>query len=357
MAASRIHVAVLFGGRNSEHEVSCRSAESILANLDRHRYRVTPVRITRDGYWSVDEMGQSTETSILHSLFSAIEVLRTVDVVFPVLHGPNGEDGTVQSVLRSVDVPFVGSGVLASASGMDKEHTKTLLAAEGVPVATGVVLRSTQQTVSEADKQHLGLPVFVKPARAGSSVGVSRVDDWGQLSAAVALARRSDPKVLVETAVLGKEIDIGVLEMPDGELRVSPPLEISVGATQRFFDYDAKYGDPGTRFEIPARIDAETTRRLEELARTVFAVLGCSGLLRIDCFVDGAGIPVVNEVNTLPGFTVASQYPRMWQAADVEYSQLLDILVQTALRGREPLRGRRTGLAADDALTRHLGRT
>ncbi|MEV4630184.1 D-alanine--D-alanine ligase family protein [Micromonospora sp. NPDC049523] len=319
---TNIRLAVLFGGRSGEHDVSRRSAESILAHLDRDAYDVTEVLIERDGRWRVD--GEPVTFS------TALKVLGAHDVVFPALHGPYGEDGTVQSMLEWLGVAYVGNGVFASAAGMDKQVTKRLLAADGLRVADGVTLRPGEE-LSEADRERLGLPVFVKPARAGSSIGVSKVERWEQLPAALELARESDSRVLVEAAVRGREIDVAVLEHPDGRIEAGPPLEISV-ASAAFFDYDAKY-DGGAVFHIPAALDPDSTRMLQDRAVQAFRTLGCRGLLRVDFFLPHTGQePVVNEVNTFPGFTAASQYPQIWQRSGISYTALLDILVAGALK-------------------------
>jgi D-alanine-D-alanine ligase len=348
---STIRVAVLFGGRSGEHDVSCRSAAGVMAELDRRRYDVLPVRITADGVWIVGSedpgvargadataMGpDGGRPTAAAGLPAAVEALGDVDVVFPCLHGPYGEDGTVQGLLELAGVPYVGSGVAASAVGMDKELTKRVLAAEGIVVADGIVLRGPDDTVGHGDRDRLGLPVFVKPARAGSSIGVSRVERWEDLDSAIARARRRDTKVLVETALAGPEIDVAVLERPDGSLTTGPPLKIRVGSGRTFFDFDAKYADATTTFEIPACLGAATADQLAALSLRTFRALDCTGLLRVDFLlhhVDGALIPVVNEVNTMPGFTAASQYPRIWQAAGTDYPELLDILIQTALARR-----------------------
>ena len=342
-------VAVLFGGRSTEHDVSCRSAASVVQYLDRSRYEVVPVRITVEGEWivgvdratsAVDEVALREMTpepdgwrpTIVESLFRALEALRHVDVVMPILHGPYGEDGTVQSVLELAGLPYVGSGVLASATSMDKEFTKKILAAEGIAVADGVVLRGDDDEVTPADREALGLPVFVKPSRGGSSIGVSRVDDWARLPEAIEAARLCDTKVLVEAGVPGREIDIGVLELPDGRLVVSPPLEIRVAADHGFFDYDAKYREGLTEFVVPDDLDAGTLELLSAEAVRVFRTLGCAGLLRVDFFVEPGSL-TVNEVNTMPGFTAMSQYPRMWKAAGTAYPELLDLMIETALAG------------------------
>lgn len=329
----RRRIAVIFGGRSSEHEVSRRSADSVLRFLDPARYDVVPLYITRDGEWQLDGPDRTAGHS-LPGLLDVLDVLHTVDAAFPCLHGLYGEDGTVQGLLEQAGVPYVGSGVLASAASMDKEFTKKIVAPEGIAVADAVVLREGDSEVSPADRVRLGLPVFVKPARGGSSVGVSRVDDWARLPAAIAAARRWDGKVLVEAAVHGREIDIALLEQPGGRVVAGPPLEISVGATSEFFDFEAKYRIGGAEFVIPARLDPVDAGLLVRTARRVFDVLGCAGLLRVDFFlskVGGRTVPVLNEVNTMPGLTELSQYPRIWQAAGMSYPQLLDQLIDTAL--------------------------
>lgn len=346
-----INVAVLFGGRNTEHQVSCQSAVGVLSHLDRGLYHVTPVHITTDGVWvpGIDAGPPADVESLLAgfnpgekpeqqeplaSIAAALQVLSNVDVVFPVLHGPFGEDGTMQGLLQMAGTPYVGSGVLASATAMDKEFTKKLLATAGFEVADGVVVRPDDETVEPADRERLGLPVFVKPARGGSSIGVSRVDNWDDLAAALDEARARDSKVLVEAAVHGREIDVAVLEKADGTVVTAPALEIQIAEDRGFFDYEGKYTDAGTTFIIPAALNATQERLLAEAAVGVFRALGCAGLLRADFFLierDGHSVPVVNEVNTIPGLTSHSQYPQMWQAAGVSYAQLLDELIATAL--------------------------
>ncbi len=353
---TRSRVVVLFGGRNTEHAVSCRSAASVVQHLDRDRYEVVPIRITMTGHWvvggevvrlDVDDAVLRELTpepagapdSVLESLARAIGAVRGADVVLPILHGPYGEDGTVQSVLELAGVPYMGSGVLASATSMDKDFTKRVLGARDIPVAPGAVLRTPADELAQHDRDRLGLPVFVKPSRGGSSVGVTRVDDWAQLPAALELARESDAKTLVEAGVPGREVDIGVLELPDGRLLTSPPLEIKVVEEHGWFDYDAKYESGITDFVVPAELDPQIAERLATMALDVFLELGCSGLLRVDFFlpeVDGVLVPTVNEVNTIPGLTSMSQFPRMWQAAGTSYPELLDILIETA-RARGPV--------------------
>jgi D-alanine-D-alanine ligase len=352
--AGRIRVAVVFGGRSGEHAVSCVSGGSVLANLDPEVFEVSAIGITEKGSWV--QVDPTTVLAIegrhLPAVTDGPEVLFTadptaaalvptgpdagqrspldVDVVFPVLHGPYGEDGTIQGLLELADVPYVGPGVLASAAAMDKEFTKKLLAADGLPVGPYAVLRPGVTTLSDADRDRLGLPVFVKPARAGSSLGVSRVDDWAALNGAIEQARRSDPKVLVEGAVLGREVECGVLEFPDGRVEASPPAEIHVSGHD-FYDFEAKYLDGSATFDIPAAVPEDVTATVRELAVAAFRALDAQGLARVDFFVTDAGQVLINEVNTMPGFTPISMYPRMWTATGMSYPELLSTLVRTAL--------------------------
>jgi D-alanine-D-alanine ligase len=350
---TRISVAVLFGGRSGEHAVSCLSAASVLAELDRSRFDVTAIGITRDGQWrhfdaaaiplrDGDTMPEVTsyatsarvlvrlDTASSALTFPATAAALDVDVVFPLLHGPYGEDGTVQGLLELADLPYVGPGVLASAAAMDKEFTKRLLSSAGLAVTPSVVLHGDTDCLTADDRRRLGLPVFVKPARAGSSLGVTKVGQWAALDDAVVTARRHDAKVLVEAAVTGRELECGVLEFPDGRVAASPPAEIEV-CNGRFYDFAAKYVDDVTRFDLPAALPEAVTERVREQAVAAFRALGAQVLARVDFFVADDGSVTVNEVNTMPGFTPISMYPRMWLAAGLSYPQLLTTLVDTAL--------------------------
>jgi D-alanine-D-alanine ligase len=355
--AGRVRVAVVFGGRSGEHAISCVSAGSVLANLDRERFDVVPVGITRDGAWVVgadDPRELAIDDRALPSVDGsrpalalpgdptrggllvlepgrAGEVFAGVDVVFPVLHGPYGEDGTIQGLLELAGVPYVGAGVLASAAGMDKEFTKKLLAADGLPVGDHVVLRPGTATLTEAERERLGLPVFVKPARAGSSLGITRVTAWGDLDAAVATARQHDPKVLVEAAIVGREIECAVLERPDGTVVSSLPAEIRIVGEAAFYDFDAKYLDDVCEFDVPAKLDDDVAEQLRDMAVAAFRALDGQGLARVDFFVGPDAAITVNEVNTMPGFTPISMYPRAWAVTGVDYPSLLTTLVETAL--------------------------
>lgn len=343
-------MAVLFGGRSGEHAVSCLSAASVIANLDPERYDVTAIGITPTGQWlNIDaaelpaahgrSLPQVTTGRIaqlrLDTLSSSITLpvaaeALDVDVVFPLLHGPFGEDGTLQGLLELADLPYVGPGVLASAAAMDKEFTKRLLASAGLAVAPAVIVRRGETTVSVVDRDRLGLPAFVKPARAGSSLGVSRIERWADLDAALAAARMHDPKVLVEAAVSGREIECGVLEFPDGRVEASPTAEIHVSGG-RFYDFDAKYLDDVTTFDIPASLPDGVGDRVRRMAVDAFRALDAQGLARVDFFVGDDGSVTVNEVNTMPGFTPISMYPRMWATAGLDYAALLTTLIETAL--------------------------
>jgi D-alanine-D-alanine ligase len=260
-------------------------------------------------------------------------VLETVDVVFPLLHGAYGEDGTIQGLLEMAGVPYVGSGVLASAVAMDKEFAKKLLCAEGLQVGAYAVLRPDAETLPAAERDRLGLPVFVKPARAGSSIGISKVSDWSELDTAVALAREVDAKVLVEAAVPGREIECGVLEgMHGGRPEASVPAEIRLVGGRDWYDFEAKYLDEASEFDVPARLPDELTRQVQDMACRAFTALDCAGLARVDFFLTDGPTVLLNEVNTMPGFTPISMFPRVWAASGLDYPALVDRLVQTALR-------------------------
>jgi D-alanine-D-alanine ligase len=364
----RVRVAVIFGGRSNEHAISCVSAGSILRNLDPERFEVVAVGITPEGSWvltdgdpaalaiadrKLPEVSSQSGTELalmadprragqLVSLSpGGAEVLASVDVVFPVLHGPYGEDGTIQGLLELAGVPYVGAGVLASAAGMDKEFTKKLLVAEGLPIGDYAVLRPSESTLDAKQLDRLGLPAFVKPARGGSSIGVSRVASHQELPEAIAYARKHDPKVIVESAISGRELECGVLEFPDGTLQASTVGEIRVagvrGREDSFYDFATKYLDDAAELDVPAKIDDEISEAIRELAIRAFKAIDGRGLARVDFFLTEDG-PLINEVNTMPGFTTISMYPRMWAASGVDYQTLLATMVDTALSGGMGLR-------------------
>jgi D-alanine-D-alanine ligase len=336
----------------------------VLRGLDPAEFEVVPIGITRQGKWvrvpadpallqladrvlpevtegvAVGLPGDPTVGLVEIEPGNPVRALAGVDVVFPVLHGAYGEDGTIQGLLELAAVPYVGAGVLASAAAMDKEYTKKLLEVAGLPVGPYAVLRPSDKTLSAEEKSRLGLPVFVKPARAGSSMGITRVTDWAEFEAAVTVAREIDPKVLVEAAIIGREVECGVLEGIDGgEPEASVPAEIRVvAANHDWYDFEAKYLDDACEFSVPARLPAEVAARLRELAATAFTALDCAGLARVDFFVTADDELVINEINTMPGFTPISMFPRMWEASGLSYPRLLTRLVRTALRRGTGLR-------------------
>ena len=349
---TRKRVAVVFGGRSTEHAISCVSAGSVLAALDRSQYDVVPVGITTDGRWvrmpddptllaiSGREL-PSVKDGEAHPLTgdpTELGPFADIDVVFPLLHGPWGEDGTIQGLLEMAGIPYVGSGVLASAIAMDKEYMKLLLRAHGLPIGAYAV-HHLRTEVDHAAVAALGLPVFVKPARGGSSVGITRIDELGELPAALDEAHRHDPKALIEEMCAGREIECGVLEVLDGPgCEASVPGEIRVtGEGHTFYDFDAKYLDDVVQLDVPADLSDNATSSVQSLACRAFAALGCEGLARVDFFVDGDNV-VVNEVNTMPGFTPVSMFPRMWAASGLDYPTLVDRLLQSALRRGTGLR-------------------
>jgi D-alanine-D-alanine ligase len=367
-------VAVVFGGRSSEHGISVVTAGAVLAAIDRTKYDVLPIGITTEGRWfltadeparmaitdrrtpSVEQLAESTEGGVVLPVDpanrevvysepgSVPKALGEVDVVFPVLHGPYGEDGTLQGLLELSGVPYVGSGVLASAVGQDKEYMKRVFTSFGLKVGPYVVIRPREweRDASAARKKIVdfagehGWPLFVKPARAGSSIGITKVDGLAGLDEAIAEARRHDPKILIEAALTGREIECGVLEFEDGP-RASVPAEIPPPSEHAYYDFEAKYIDstPGL---VPAPLTEEETAEVRRLAVEAFDAASCEGLVRADFFLTDDGEFVINEINTMPGFTPISMYPQMWQAAGVSYPELVDRLVQAALRRPTGLR-------------------
>jgi len=326
-------VAVLLGGRSSEHDVSLASARSVIDALDPERYETIAVEIGRDGRWELGtgDVGARTPAETLPMPAARVPAtLGEVDVVFPVLHGPFGEDGTVQGLLELAGVPYVGAGVLGSALAMDKDVFKAVMRDRGVPVTRNITLR-----LGEAPENPFGYPAFVKPARLGSSVGISKVRDDGELAAAVALAFEHDEKVLVEEFVDGVEVECSVLgnERPEASL---PGEIVSHGFSGAdWYDYSAKYEDGGMDLVIPPRLDEETVRRVQELAVRAFVAGECEGMARVDFFVRPSGEVLVNELNTIPGFTATSVYAKLFEASGVPYPELVDRLVQLALERHE----------------------
>ncbi|MCH5674429.1 D-alanine--D-alanine ligase family protein [Streptomyces gilvus] len=367
-------VVLLFGGRSSEHGISVVTAGAVLRAIDRTKYDVLPVGITRDGRWvltaddpermamadrqqpTVEQLIASDRSTIVVSVDptdrTAVssergaepKVLGEVDVVFPVLHGPYGEDGTVQGLLELSGIPYVGAGVLASAIGQDKEYMKRVFSSFGLAVGPYLVIRPREWQSDPAGAltrisgfaDGYGWPLFVKPARAGSSIGITRVDGREGLEDAIAEAHRHDAKIIVEALVRGREIECGVLEFPDGP-RASVPAEIPAPDASSYYDFEAKYLD-STPGMVPAPLTDTQTSEVRRLALKAFEAASCEGLVRADFFLTEEGQFVINEINTMPGFTPVSMYPQMWQATGIRYGDLVDRLLQAALRRTTGLR-------------------
>ncbi|WP_394938396.1 D-alanine--D-alanine ligase family protein [Psychromicrobium sp. YIM B11713] len=368
--AHRPRIALLFGGRSSEHAVSCVTAVGVMGAIDSEKYDVVPIGISKEGRWvlpgeeakhwkieagklpEVDSRAQavtlspsSTGTELLTSEPGQIpQLLGEVDMVFPLLHGPFGEDGTIQGLLELADIRYVGAGVLASAVGMDKEFMKIIFASAGLTVHPYQVIRERDWQHDRAEAlrrvEALGWPVFVKPARAGSSMGISKVNGPQELEAAIELARQHDPKVLIEAAVLGREIECAVLEARDGSLpRTSFPGEIATSGEHDFYDFQAKYvEDSGTELNCPADLPEHITEQIRAAAARAFEAIGAEGLSRVDFFYTPDGEIVINEINTMPGFTPHSMYPQMWAASGLSYQELVEELIQLALQRKIGLR-------------------
>ncbi|WP_327661424.1 MULTISPECIES: D-alanine--D-alanine ligase family protein [unclassified Streptomyces] len=367
-------VAVVFGGRSSEHGVSVVTAGAVLRAIDRSKYDVLPIGITREGRWAltaddpermsitdrqvpdVADLAESPEGGVVlpvdpgsrevvyNEPGSVPKALGEVDVVFPVLHGPYGEDGTIQGLLDLSGTPYVGCGVLSSAVGQDKEYMKRIFTSFGLKVGPYLVVRprewerdqeGARRRVADFVGDH-GWPLFIKPARAGSSIGITKVDSFEGLDEAIETAREHDPKVIIEAGIVGREIECGVLEFEDGP-RASVPAEIPPADSHAFYDFEAKYIDSAAGI-VPAPLSEEQTAEVRRLAVDAFDAMSCEGIVRADFFLDEEGEFVINEINTLPGFTPISMYPRMWQESGVSYPELVDRLIQAALRRSTGLR-------------------
>lgn len=370
-AGVRPRVAVLFGGRSSEHAVSCVTAAGVLEAIDRTKYDVVPVGIARNGQWSLvsadpaswslrseslPEVAPGAESIVLsadsngselvaHSEGSLPRSMGRIDVVFPVLHGPFGEDGTLQGMLEMADIPYVGAGVLASAVGMDKHYMKVVFESAGLKVGPYEVITDRQW---EKDAQacldrsaKLAFPLFVKPARGGSSVGITRVADLAGLRAAIEAARLHDPKVVVEAGIAGREIEVAVLQGRGTEdPRTSSPGEVAVqDGGHEWYDFEAKYVD-GTAAQLscPADLPADISEQVRNLAAAAFEAVGGEGLSRVDFFYTPDGELIINEINTMPGFTPISMYPQMWAKSGLPYTELIDELISLALARKTGLR-------------------
>lgn len=381
---SRIRVALVFGGASEEHPVSCLTARGVASVLDPERYDVVGIGITRSGRWVVVPREEITDLRVeagrLPELTerapaeggpgsqpsdaillpgksggelvrrsaggSALAAVGPVDVAFALLHGPFGEDGTIQGLFEMMGTRYVGSGVLASAVGMDKHYMKTIFAAAGLPVGAYTVItaadwrRDPQQALKSVSQ--LNYPLYVKPARGGSSIGISKITDESRLEEAIAFAHRFDPKVIVEEGFEhARELECGVLESLDGGLpQVSAVAEIRMHTESGFYDFEAKYlPEEQVDLDVPARdLDPEVVAELKALASRAFEAIGGEGLARVDFFLTADGRPVINEINTMPGFTEHSMFPRVWAASGLDYPTLVDRLLQLALNRPTGLR-------------------
>lgn len=355
-ASQRIRVAVIYGGRSSEHSVSCISAGTVIAHLDPATYDVIPVGITHSGEWTVGESdphklvahgSQLPSVTLTEEIVLSANPTRrgefrhldgslyaTADVLFPVLHGCYGEDGTIQGLFELSGMPYVGTGVLSSACGMDKEYTKKLMVAAGLPVTAEVILRNREPLTDKKMEElyKLGLPVFVKPARGGSSIGISKVTDWADFPAAYEEACQEDAKVIVEAEVVGAEVEVGVLQYPDGRVVASVPalLKGTDESEEGFYGFKTKYLDDVVTAQIPAPFEAQLTSHIQELAVDTFHALDCKGLARVDFFVTEDG-PVLNEINTMPGLTPISMFPQVFAYEGISTAELFDVAIRQAL--------------------------
>jgi len=376
----KIRVAVVFGGRSAEHAVSCASAGLILSVIDPDRYEVLPIGIATDGRWVLTS-GDPARLALTGGTLPTVESVATpgtevmprtsgrsggggalqvhtpgevprdlgeVDVVLPLLHGTYGEDGTLQGLLEMTGTAYAGAGVFASAAGMDKEYMKLIMAARGLPVGRHVVVRDRDWTSGLPERKRvldeiaeLGWPVFVKPARGGSSIGITRVAGPAELEEAIEAARVHDLKVIAEAAVAGMEVECAVLEGVDGgPPEASVPGQVVIDERSVFYDFEAKYLAPGTTMVIPAPIPAAAAQEVRRLSCLAFEAISCEGLARVDFFYTPAGAVVFNEINTMPGMTPASGFPMMWAASGLPLPRLVDRIIQTALRKRSGPHGR-----------------
>jgi D-alanine-D-alanine ligase len=324
---ARVRVAILAGGRSSEHDISLASARSVLESLDPESYEVVTVAIGRDGRWELGTGDGSVAETLPVPAANAPATLGSVDVVLPILHGPFGEDGTVQGLLELAGIPYVGAGVAASALCMDKDLFKKVLRDSGIPVARHVAIREEDEV-----QNSFGFPCFVKPARLGSSVGITKAHDEAELADAVALAFRHDDKILVEEFMDGIEVEVGVLG--NREPVASIPGQI-VPLGHEWYDYASKYDEGGMDLVIPPALPDEVLEQVQRTAIEAFRVTECEGMARVDCFVIGRNRVVVNELNTIPGFTATSVYAKLFEASGIPYGELLQRLIALALERHE----------------------
>ncbi|OGH75761.1 MAG: D-alanine--D-alanine ligase A [Candidatus Magasanikbacteria bacterium RIFCSPLOWO2_01_FULL_33_34] len=308
MKKGKLKIGVLFGGKSAEHEVSIISAKNIIKALDKEKYQIFPVKIDKNGKFNLN-------------------TLKKIDVIFPVLHGPFGEDGSMQGLLKILNLPFVGSSVLGSAVSMDKEIMKKLFKEAGIPIGKFIVLKYGEKITFEKVKKELGMPVFVKPVNMGSSVGISKVKNKKEYDTAIKEAFKFDLKVIIEENIAGREIECSVL----GNNNPIASLPGEIIANQEFYSYDAKYISQESVAEIPAKLPRATIKKIQELAVKTFKILNCEGMGRVDFFIKKNGQVIVNEINTIPGFTNISMYPKLWEASGLPTGKLLDKLIALAI--------------------------
>jgi len=350
MAKKKIRVGVLFGGKSAEHEVSLQSAKNVIDALDKSKYEVIPIGINKNGKWLLNtssnyllnshnpkliKLNQSNKEVSLYAegkgslatISAGTKIKEKIDLIFPVLHGPFGEDGSMQGLLKLAGIPYIGAGVLGSAIGMDKDVMKRLFRDAGIPIGKFITLRVGEKISFSKAILELGLPLFIKPANMGSSIGVSKVKNENEFKTAVKEAFKFDTKVIVEEFINGREIECAVLG--NDNPMASIPGEII--ANQDFYSYDAKYIDEGAVAEIPAKINKKTAKKIQTLAINVFQTLNCEGMGRVDFFLKKNGSIFVNEINTIPGFTNISMYPKLWEASGIPQTKLLDRLINLAI--------------------------
>jgi D-alanine-D-alanine ligase len=347
---SKKRVAIICGGRSSEHSISCISAKGVLEAIDRNLFEPILIGITLRGKWvalkSSDDFGLGSDglpivpdtapgiNADIHGLKNADGAPLAIDLAFPLLHGAYGEDGTIQGLFEMADIPYVGSGVLASSVAMDKTFAKPIYADFGLAVADGITVHQrdwiAHRELEIAKIRALGLPVFVKPARSGSSRGTTKVKSDSEIAPAIEEAHRHDPRAMVEVAIKGREIECAVLEI-NGKAHASVLGEIRVHEPHEFYDFEAKYLDGSTTFDVPANVTPEIARAISDSAVTAFEALGCEGLARVDFFLTEDNQVIINELNTMPGFTSMSVFPMLWKATGKSYSEIITQLCESAL--------------------------
>jgi D-alanine-D-alanine ligase len=347
---SKKRVAIICGGRSSEHAISCISAKGVLEAIDRNLFEPILIGITLHGKWvalkSADDFGVGSDglpivpdtapviSADIHGFKNAEGAPLEVDLAFPLLHGAYGEDGTIQGLFEMADIPYVGSGVLSSSVAMDKTFAKPIYSDFGLAVADGITVHQrdwiAQRELEIAKIKALGLPVFVKPARSGSSRGTTKVKSDSEIASAIEEAHRHDPRAMVEVAIKGREIECAVLEI-DGKAHASVLGEIRVHEPHEFYDFEAKYLDGSTTFDVPANVTPEIARAISNAAVTAFEALGCEGLARVDFFLTDENQIIINELNTMPGFTLMSVFPMLWKATGKSYSEIITELCASAL--------------------------